>query len=100
MAALLSIEYREENGVLKDTGIRLFYCPACKCCHWIDAGWTVSGPPEAPTVRPSVLVNRRGFDHYVPKLPTCHLFITEGKIQYLSDSSHELAGKIVPMEPI
>jgi hypothetical protein len=100
MSALLSIEYREENGILKDTGIRLFRCPACKCCHWIDTSWTVSGTPEAPTVRPSVLVNRKGSGYYIPAFPTCHLFITEGKIHYLPDSSHELASMTVPMEPV
>lgn len=100
MSVLLSHEYREENGALKDTGRLLFYCPACKCCHWIDSRWTVSGTPEAPTVRPAILVNRSGFPHYDPNLPTCHLFITDGWIQYLSESSHELAGKTVRMKSV
>ncbi|MCP8600812.1 anaerobic dehydrogenase, partial [Acinetobacter baumannii] len=30
----------------------------------------------------------------------CHLFLTDGKIQFLSDCHHELAGLTVDMVPI
>jgi len=47
-----------------------------------------------PTFTPSLLVN----DHY----PTsrCHLFLTDGKIQFLSDCHHALAGQTVDMVEI
>lgn len=81
----------------------LFWCPACKNCHgiWIPKEgyngptWDYT-PSSRPTVRPSVLVRQpspRGID-------VCHLFITDGQIQYLADSTHALAGKTVPMESI
>jgi hypothetical protein len=28
----------------------------------------------------------------------CHLFMTDGQLQFLADSEHALAGKTVPME--
>jgi hypothetical protein len=30
----------------------------------------------------------------------CHIFVRDGKIQFLNDCTHELAGKTVPMEPL
>jgi hypothetical protein len=96
-----------------------FFCPGCKCGHWIDPQrWTVTGPPEAPTINPSVLVTS---GHYIaghqgscwctynaehPDDPVpfacsrCHLFVRDGKIEFLGDCTHELAGKTVPMEPL
>jgi Family of unknown function (DUF6527) len=78
-----------------------FWCPACKTGHVINLEpargeplWTLSGTPEAPTVRASVLVKSGNADG-----PTvCHLFITDGQIQYLSDCTHQLAGQTVSME--
>lgn len=52
-------------------------------------GWSWNGDFEKPTVNPSVLLTRPGM--------TNHLFIRDGKIQYLSDCTHEYAGKTVEM---
>lgn len=54
-----------------------------------DRGWNWNGDFEKPTVSPSVLLTI-GSDR-------SHLFIRDGKIQYLSDCSHELAGKTIDM---
>ena len=54
-----------------------------------DRGWAWNGDFDKPTVTPSVLLtieNERS-----------HLFIRDGKIQYLSDCTHELAGKTIEM---
>lgn len=84
----------------------LFWCPGCECAHFVRTAeyyrqhggrgpaWTVSGPEDAPTVRASVLVNRGGAN---PEAPVCHLFITDGKIRYLGDCTHALAGRTVPL---
>jgi hypothetical protein len=98
-----------------------FECPGCGHHHQI---WTVplepGGPSwgfneklDQPTFTPSLLV-RCG--HYVPgqKQPpncdycnegcdscfVCHSFITDGKIQFLSDCTHKLAGQTVELPDI
>jgi hypothetical protein len=70
-------------------GLAAFYCPGCKCSHGLDSRWTISGTEDAPTIMPSVMHEGR-----------CHLFVRDGMIQYLSDCTHKLAGKTVPMEDI
>lgn len=73
-----------------------WFCPACGCGHGVnlDPGreaplWTLTGTLEKPTIRASILV--RSDKH-------CHVYITDGMIQYLSDCSHAMAGQTVPME--
>jgi hypothetical protein len=87
----------------------LFWCPACHCCHWFkttppEPQWTRNNNIDKPTVRASILV-RHG--KYLDKNdPTkyekiiCHLYITDGNIEYLSDCTHNLAGKTVEMEHV
>lgn len=73
-------------------------CPACKCVHGFNTspgGWTFDSNIDKPTISPSLLVKYyRGEE--VHKI--CHSFVREGKIQYLSDCTHELAGQIVDLE--
>ena len=76
-----------------------FYCPACKKEHIVSVGpksywdlrWTFNGDYEKPTINPSLLVRY--------KMPqgdkVCHSFIRDGKIQYLGDCTHGMAGKTV-----
>lgn len=101
-----------------------FYCPGCKEYHYIQVragnehpSWTFNGDYEKPTFSPSILV-RSG--HYVPgaksddcwcnfkerfpdegeppfKCGICHSFIREGKIQYLSDCTHDYAGQTIEL---
>lgn len=72
----------------------LFWCPGCEEQHGFNDGWTFNGDIEKPTVSPSILVNvgRRN-----PEGHLCHMFVSEGKIQFLSDCTHELAGQTVDM---
>lgn len=51
--------------------------------------WTWNGDTERPTLRPSI--RTRDGRH------TCHSFVTDGKIQYLSDCTHEFAGKTMDL---
>jgi hypothetical protein len=59
---------------------------------WWDKRWTWNNDYINPTVQSSIL-----FD----ALPVvrCHLFIENGKIRFLKDCSHELAGQTVSLEP-
>jgi hypothetical protein len=76
-----------ENG---EVDLYLFWCPGCKENHAYTAGrWQFNGDLERPTFTPSLLYGKDG------RHKRCHLFMTDGKIQYLSDCDHELAGKTI-----
>ena len=47
--------------------------------------WTWNGSTDRPTLKPSV--RTRGGDFL------CHSFVTDGMVQFLLDSSHELKGR-------
>ena len=72
----------------------LFFCPGCETYHYVrtegqQPTWSLSGlENDKPTVKPSIRV-RYGNNE------VCHLFITDGKIQFLNDCTHKLAGKTV-----
>lgn len=109
----MKVEKREYSDI---GTVYVFYCPGCKTDHhFIEGRWTFNGDVEKPTFSPSLLV-RSG--HYVPdhkgscwctynaenqddpapfKCTVCHSFVTDGKIQYLNDCTHELAGQTVEL---
>lgn len=68
-----------------------FYCPGCKCSHVFDSRWTFNGDLERPTFSPSLLCNQNDSER------RCHLFVREGKIEFLGDCAHHLAGQTVEM---
>jgi hypothetical protein len=73
-----------------------FHCPGCEGGHGIPVegakAWSWNGSLDSPTVNPSILVNaaRRN-----PSAHVCHSFIREGRIQFLADCTHKLAGQTV-----
>lgn len=116
MGALSSIMRDSEGGRLT------FWCPGCDGAHAIQIGegpgprWVYNGNPVKPTFTPSILVTgvdftekgRADFEawhaagcpdrHGQPfdRAPTvCHSFVTDGRIQFLSDCTHALAGQTV-----
>jgi len=82
-----------------------FYCPGCGFSHAyftekrneIGAMWTFNGNVNNPTFRASLL---NTVDDSKGKPLRCHLFVTNGKIEYCKDCTHHLAGKTVEMEDI
>ena len=93
---------------LSDDGVTLvgytFQCPGCRLSHgvWVKphqnekgASWTFNGDLEAPTFSPSILT-RVGFDGDRADL-VCHSYVRQGQIEFLSDSTHALAGQAVDM---
>lgn len=75
----------------------LFYCSACKHYHFFtEPKWEWNKNENKPTVKGSILVY--GYDEIGKKNFRCHLFITEGRISYCSDSSHKFAGQTVEMK--
>jgi Family of unknown function (DUF6527) len=117
--AQLSLKLRNTT----DNGL-MFFCPGCKHAHHIQHGaddgprWGWNGDAEKPTFTPSVLVrgvelpdNEAEYAEYVEIYKTggseaamnsrfgtrCHSFITDGRIQFLNDCTHELAGQTVEL---
>jgi hypothetical protein len=108
-------------------GIR-WWCPGCKHSHIVPVkqypnryttasmppdGWDWDGSLDAPTLSPSVLVyGRQTFinsdlegdaltaPENLTMTPRCHTFVTGGRIEFLPDCTHELAGQTVDMEDI
>ena len=93
----------------------LFWCPGCDDVHQITVdtpeGWGWNGNLERPTFTPSVKVTGVQWDtssgfhkpnHAVAPGGTiaCHSFVTDGRIQFLGDSTHQLAGQTVDMVPV
>lgn len=103
-----------------EPGCVAFWCPGCSERHVIPIGtgygprWGYNGNPETPTFTPSILV-RSG--HFVPghegdqcwcnwpdkdefpdlKCRVCHSFVTDGRIQFLGDCTHALAGQTLDL---
>jgi hypothetical protein len=97
----------------------LFWCPGCEEAHGIPVdgsrGWAWNGSLESPTVSPSILVRSvRPIQNGKPvhsfkfqgEFPSpegnvdpfiCHSFVADGRIQFLGDCSHGLAGQTVEL---
>lgn len=103
---------------LHDHGQVIFDCPGCGFGHMIRVGdgegprWSWNGSMDAPTFSPSVLL--RGVEQLTeeevqiveaggkvtPRPLVCHSFVTEGKIRFLEDSTHKLAGQTVDLPEV
>lgn len=87
----------------------LFYCEGCKVHHAVNGTWSFNGDYDKPTFHPSVLVNGvipitddeydriMGGEKIEPMRFICHSFVENGRIQYLNDCTHELAGQTVDL---
>lgn len=107
-------------------GVR-FNCPGCACAHveewrghellganvlpvhWLPPGrvespqvatmphWTFNGDLDRPTFTPSVLTEQP-----MPggKMHRCHSYVTDGRIQFLGDCTHALAGQTVDLPDV
>jgi hypothetical protein len=88
----------------------MFRCPGCNENHMVRVGegdgprWGYNGNPDAPTFTPSINVTYDGAD--AGKLhndgrrspaSVCHSFVTDGRIQFLADCTHDLAGFTVDL---
>lgn len=82
--------------VMGDEHLLLFWCPGCGYGHHLDTRrWTWNGDMNKPTASPSLLVNKEELGDS----PRCHFFIREGRLQYLGDCTHKLAGQTIEMTP-
>lgn len=104
--------------VRKQENTYMIFGPGCKCVHAVNNTWEFNGDLEKPTFSPSILVKS---GHYMPdhkgdcwckfnenqlnkgekpsefKCVVCHSFVTDGKIQFLSDCTHAMAGQTIEL---
>ncbi|WP_404711473.1 DUF6527 family protein [Sphingomonas sp. MMS24-J13] len=85
------------------------YCPGCESEHSLRIrtphgdNWSWNGNADRPTFRPSLLVRTcRAVDpSFVPEPgdppEVCHSYIIDGRIQFLADSTHALAGQTIDL---
>jgi hypothetical protein len=113
------------SPILRDVegGGLMFRCPGCNMTHRIQHGdgpgprWGWNGDINKPTFTPSIRVTGRDFTdkgeadyeawctagHPKPapvseNAPSvCHSFVTGGRIQFLGDCTHALAGQTVDL---
>jgi hypothetical protein len=87
-----------------------YWCEVCDTHHVLPIKGTpkapVSGYEEAPQwewngdkVQPSTVPSVLSKGYAAQKNGgVCHHYVTKGKIMYLGDTTHELAGKIIPLK--
>ena len=97
-------------------GRHAFWCPGCNKTHAVTDTWAFNHDYDKPTFSPSILVTS---GHYMPehkgnscwctwnkehpddqehfKCFRCHSYVTDGKIQFLGDCTHELVGQTVEL---
>jgi hypothetical protein len=92
-----------------------FDCPGCEIGHhvvltdWTPPGktrapddgrpkWVFNGDPAKPTFSPSILVHT----HWGPERRSvvCHSFVRDGRIEFLPDCTHALAGQTVDLPDV
>ncbi|MBY5988224.1 DUF6527 family protein [Roseovarius atlanticus] len=90
-----------------------FMCPGCQQAHHVTVdgsrGWTFNGDGDRPTFSPSVLVSGTvpitdeeharlmAGEKIEPVSLICHSFVTDGRIRFLNDCTHDLAGKTLDL---
>lgn len=74
-----------------------FFCPGCDQAHVINHTWQYNNNPESATFSPSILVTWKGLEDGLPKEKRCHSFIRDGKIEFLTDCTHFMAGQTVEL---
>jgi hypothetical protein len=87
-----------------------FMCPGCDEQHVCSVGtdldrprWAWNGDLDRPTLQPSVFIKTgRAVDpNYQPEPDDppeiCHSFVVDGRIQFLGDCTHALAGQSVDL---
>jgi hypothetical protein len=92
-----------------------FWCPGCNEYHAVSINsqghpvWGFNGSEESPTITPSILVRgtKRLTNEEAERIlhgekiePTplvCHSFVRDGRIEFLSDCTHALAGQTVEL---
>ena len=107
-------KFGEQSANDVKMGSIAFFCPGCHCLHVVatkaplpnGAVWFFNNNFEKPTFKPSINITTGSFampgytdPDGIP--PTrCHTFVTDGKIQFLNDCTHELKGQTIDLPPV
>ncbi len=82
-------------------------CPGCAAPHVVPTSgpnaWGFNGDMERPTLSPSVLCHPHpALDEHGKRYetPRCHTFIRDGRIEFLADCTHALAGQTVDLPEV
>lgn len=84
----------------------VFWCPGCNSTHQVRVVgdgrppplWSWNGNMVQPTFQPSIKVTTPwSRDEQDEHDDICHSFVTDGRIQFLDDCTHKLAGQTVPL---
>lgn len=117
-SAFSSLRTVDDHGVTYTA--LMFVCPGCAAPYTLSDGtevspsglhllpvnspqkspsWDWDGNLDAPTLSPSILTGggTRGVDD---RPFVCHSFLRGGVFEFLSDSTHSLAGTSVPLPPL
>lgn len=78
----------------------MFYCEGCEMHHLFDERWSFNNDYDKPTFSPSLLVQYPWWNGEETENRRCHSFVKEGKIQYLNDCTHKLAGQTIELQNI
>ena len=90
-----------------------YYCLGCNTLHTIRYEyperpvWDYNGNPELPTLNPSIKITYDGPDAgqtresgYTAPPNICHHFVTNGLLEYCTDSTHGYSGQRIPLPDI
>lgn len=82
----------------------VFWCPGCEMSHAVptkgyprDCVWEWNGSVDSPTFNPSIRVRQPRYEGDTEYTHVCHSFVRDGKIMYLTDSTHMYAGKTIDL---
>lgn len=96
----VEVDSGDRVAILPDHGreVAMLFMPGVPCPVMIGISgehpvWKWNGDKQAPTFSPSILT-RLPWDG---KEVVNHVFIRDGKIQYLGDCSHEYSGKTIEL---
>lgn len=99
--------YRDHMGALLGYS---FACPGCSGPdeerHYIPTepghgkAWGFNGSLERPTFTPSILVYETRWSDGSVGIKRCHSFVIDGRIQFLADCGHALAGQTVDLPEV
>ena len=88
---------------LRKTGDRVaYFCPPCDTIHQVRVEgnhaqgpvWGFNGDMDKPTFTPSVRVT---WPAGKVSEKCCHHYVTDGRIQYLGDCTHAMAGQTIDL---
>lgn len=92
------LRFKQFNNTGED--VVVFQCPGCDIWHSFRIRatgdkpvWDWNGDLDIATFEPSLMVNTIWGPNREKRV--CHSFVREGRIQFLSDCTHDLVGQTV-----